>query len=482
MSDQGTPAIGLVVALFAVAMAGCGDDAGSGGAGGAGAGTGGAGAAPSPLPFGSGSRLRAEVLDGGGGALQFSGFVDTELGVRCWLLETSGGVQRCAPYSLLTVLFADPDCAEPVLLDEPCSGGQFGAIFELDGCVGSYRMVRRTDEAAPGPLYERLDGGCVPSAIDPAVAFVAEEVPDETFLAATERIEPLGGGLAREVWDFEDGAYLARRAVDEERDGACRPPAAAREGGALPCVPEASAVRYDGQGRFGDAACTAPLAVRWADCGDVPPPVVVEDWVTTSCAPEVVYREPGDVVETAFGGEASVCEQLPARPEELWLAPGALVDLAIFPSLERVRTGGGRLVTEGVGVRAAWVDAGAAWLDSELGEPCQPTRFADGSTRCLPASNALYTLFSDEACTRPVVEHTGCDEVPGLVLEWEDAADNCAPPAVGSVRALGAPYGGPVFYAADPGSCLSWQVEGQVHELGEEVPFDAFATVTERQE
>src|SRR5262245_60483032 len=52
---------------------------------------------PAEPAWGSGSRMRARVLDGGGGALRQSGWHDTQLDLDCNIAPVGDGEGRCVP-------------------------------------------------------------------------------------------------------------------------------------------------------------------------------------------------------------------------------------------------------------------------------------------------------------------------------------------------------------------------------------------------
>jgi hypothetical protein len=304
-------------------------------------------AAPKPALGGvvSGSRLRAMYYDGGGGAVTFRGWFDSEFGVACTFMRTRGGQMRCVP-SPWTV-FLDSTCTMPVwrikgnrpplpyvTADVP-QGGPAVAVYALG-------------EPYNGAVHETSAGTCVDQyATSGSFYGTGAEIPSERFVAGAIRTVPIeSGALSVRTSEGADGSswvtiesdrkllhvtrldewppgtayvgsgrlrvlsYDGQRETlrvsmldhffDVEADGPCHVESFAD---GLRCVPR-SVARSSVDGPYLDAACTTRLSESdwpWFWTGEPPSPVSApfavdaEDLVATAytlgdvVTPETVY-------------------------------------------------------------------------------------------------------------------------------------------------------------------------------------------------
>jgi len=482
----------MIVGMSAVVA--CGDDEGaattSGSGGQAGAttatgaggedassstGAGGGASETTALPFGSGTRLRAVVHDFGGGALLRVGVHDAELEARCTFSVAADGQLRCLPEGS-TVYFADGSCTEPVLVEQPCFPSEYG-IFAApsdDACIPWMTTTYRKTSARSGvsELFESLDGQCVSLGVPTGDVFDAEEVAPETFVAVEETTEVLTADLGRHILLADDGAYVASGARDEARDAACN---ALWFGGSRACIP--TNVAYETPGRsFADASCEVPAAATYG-CASAPSAVLRLE--PAECETQATLLEIGEKLERGYDTNSGSCAE---STEANYFRVGPALSTDDYPQLDVVELGSGRVRLEGVGAAGIWVDPLAQPFDSELG-PCSAT-IAFGSLRCVPGDTVVQTpnLFSDEACTAPLLlwSDDGCSTLPAFVAEY--ASDDGCGAGLGAVYRVGGAYEG-LVYADFDGGCEPTADPGEpLYLYGEAMAAEDFAPVTERVE
>jgi hypothetical protein len=175
-------------------------------------------AVPGPIPPGavSGSRLHAIFHDGGGGALIFRGWFDSELGVECVFTRTRSGQMRCLP-ATHTVL-RDSTCMMPVW-DMPASLTDCYATppryaTALDMSVGG--DVYELGEPYTGSVRTTSMGICLGEVLRGSDSYYGAgvEIPSERFVAAAIRFAPVDGGrFLLRTTEGDDGSSEAHLEV-----------------------------------------------------------------------------------------------------------------------------------------------------------------------------------------------------------------------------------------------------------------------------
>jgi hypothetical protein len=157
----------------------------------------------------SGSRLRAKIRDGGGGAVRFAGWFDTELGVPCSFVLARDGQLRCLPGPL--AVHSDPTCTMPVwgrTRDFATPPPYVIALFPLPGVGGAvYPLGAPYTGAARNTSGSRCVDGYAPSG---SYYGTGAEIPSERFVSATVRKAPVEYGASVSTSTASDGSSRIR--------------------------------------------------------------------------------------------------------------------------------------------------------------------------------------------------------------------------------------------------------------------------------
>ena len=114
------------------------------------------------------------------------------------------------------------------------------------------------------------------------------------------------------------------------------------------------------------------------------------------------------------------------------------------------------------------------YFDQLRGEPCAPEPFLDGVTRCVPDVELINTKrYADAACTMRVTEN------PDRFKYVGDYDDKCNVRRMWKVFPVIATMPrGELYYRASDGKCWAASSSAaQVGVLGDELPYDTFATI-----
>jgi hypothetical protein len=178
-------------------------------------------AAPGPIPPGavSGSRLRAMFHDGGGGALVFRGWFDSELGVQCVFTRTRSGQMRCLP-ATHTVL-RDSTCAMPVWSMPASLTDCYATLprYVTAMGMGIGGDVYELGEPYPGAVRTTGMGICLGDVPRGSGSYYGAgvEVAPERFVAAAIRFAPVDGGpLLLRTTEGDDGSSEAHLEVGSD--------------------------------------------------------------------------------------------------------------------------------------------------------------------------------------------------------------------------------------------------------------------------
>ena len=337
--------------------------------------------APGSALFGivSGSRVRAMFYDGGGGALLFRGWFDSELGIPCTFARTRNGTMRCLP-SGQPAVFSDSACTMPVWGTEcPATLPRYVTTF---GPAAGYAL----GEPYTGPVRNTSAGRC----LDSYVSYVGSspfsyyatgaEIPSERFVAATISSVPIDdGNLVLRTAQGEDGssevsvevngkviaawrtgellpqtlAYLGSGRLrvptyvdahgqvleavlggffDAQADAPCWPRTFAD---GVRCVPR-TVTRLSGAGPYLDAGCTV-LVSETRPASSWPPPASGALAVAWDCSGSTAYAL-GDVVNPIFvySRKGSTCQSTSPVAGAVYRPATPVGDSQWAPLTERV--------------------------------------------------------------------------------------------------------------------------------------------------
>lgn len=487
---------------------GSGAQGGSGGSGAQGGtgGQGGSGGGPTgPATYGNGSRLRARVLDAGGGAAQFVSWFDTQIQQQCWMAKHEDGSTRCLPIGP-SIAYRDAACTDPVAYTAPCwpepsflseqvSQAELGCVSASgeQASIGQDRTYRVRSVGAPADMPSTLYfdySGCSP--FQPPAEATIHEIgavePAGSFVAAAYEEEPVAGGLVLQREVADDGAWVAR-GLKNESGGFC---GAVKLGDEHRCVPGFSALLDT---KYSDASCTEKVASYASVKQGCPAPAYIPSYVQdpSGCGTQLELLSVGPELEPAMVYTYSPdCKPLaPADPSPVYYAPGAPLDPATFPPLAVGLRGSERLRIEGLeAVDGTWLSHGERFVDTEIGGgvTCEPFYFPDGAYRCVPQSyvNASPIYHADDACAVPLhlvqKPKEGCAPLPPPTFQvtYGDGSTFCSEVpnngTVGEIRPFVA-HAGPIYSSIGPGCQMIGPELGTVYDfyvLGEPVPFETF--------
>lgn len=389
--------------------------------------------------YDNGTRLRAQSYDLSGTKV-FDSFFDTARGETCRYL-LSDGEQRCLPHTWGSIFYADSNCTVAVVVKNQfsCVEQKYGGAYTfsagtcssptlelrpLDGTTIVGTAYRRTQDANGVPSCEPLGNPEGPLLVAGA------PIPLSEFVRGTEVQVPLSAELALTKLIGEDGSGFAIGFFDRQRERYC----SGRDlGGADTidnrCVPEA-AFGITSYGPYADSSCTE-LGGRELAC-QTPHGVLVSEDRRVNGAPFLdgtksflySFFELGTLLSAAYTSSGDSCN-LYSGPA---YALGAPVAPAALPSISYASSGSGRLrlLSNGLGYSQD------IWDEQEQAR-CEPQRFTDGKTYCVPRSTLFFREFFDETC-KPTYFSTSVDL--GVTLA---PADACGTIFSTTVQPLGPP-------------------------------------------
>jgi hypothetical protein len=464
------------------------------------------------LAFESGSRLRAQIADGGEGAVVLEAWKDTELNELCEFHYVTDGSIRCVPvFGGARLVYTDPECkGRAAAVDPTCSVGSKRYVTSIDEaytCPTAVPPVAVYSLGAPmgnRTAYVRDERGlCSEYGVDVSLVEVTEASLG-AFVAATVSREDIGDGLSVSVLEGEDGSRMLHRLHDASGER-CSPALLdeGRLGEAYPCLPEGWA-SVDHRGPYADASCEEPLQQLPSWCPKPSLTVVEEKPADTCDAPKRSIREVGDLVKTAGlrtynedNGACNATTEGPSQRGSLY-AIGEAVAPETFPALTWASSGAGRLRSRHWATpsgKQASVAGGhplsSGFYDETLKTTCYAAEFDDGRTRCVPAPIRYISegeYFGDPKCEQRLeaerVAENQCS-AGGFVLYARSAAEpsGClAGPPLTALYTVGDSLAGEkLWYRDDENQCRKVMFTAGIHTL-DPVALSTFAEISVRVE
>jgi hypothetical protein len=424
---------------------------------------------PANIPsWTSGTRLRAKVADFGGGAIELTGWFDSELGLDCSLDGVApDGIRHCFP-AATNIVYADAGCSSQKLGIWNPGGGSPQPTYAIASQIVGNTFVKRTyplgAEMSVGSYYSGDPGACTgpyPQTTLKLYAVGAEI--DPATLVRLDDIREGTGRLRQDGWQGSDGSKFFTSLFDSTRGLSCRFQETTM---GQRCVTQGD---YAGL-YFADAACTVPLAEPGT-------PGLTDGIATTDpCGPTHRYARGAPFTGTAYQLSGTTCM---ASTMTGLNTLGPEMDPTIFmlgnPTIGREA---GRIVGNDV----VALDGGRVrsnWLDTTRGnEMCGVSSGAGvGGTRCLPGPAVLALGdYGDVGCTVPIADRRGTCTVK-YILEIQSPA--------WTVHLVDPTAAAPTqrFINAS-GSCLSITFDATINYVvgGPALSFDLFALATDRVE
>lgn len=385
----------------------------------------------------SGSRIHVRVAVSDGELLQVDGLYDTLYNVYCHIDVADDGVSRCLPdrtVSNASVVYADADCTEPLIRVEsgappPCAGTP-PPIYELladtvtNPCATSpFHVVVSGARIDPPPqLYSNAnrDGTCQPTSAVTSTVYATSPSPASNWVAFQSTVKPVTSRLGVIQWSGSDGSLMPGDTVLLSNDEPCDP-----DGGYYQppnpdtvshCLPR-SVEDITNSTYFSDAACTAAIAVIR---GCETPELFAESTPgPDSCSQgQVSYFARGDAVtSTVYMSPPLTSASCTAAGSEIAgetaYAKGAPVDPAMYPPMQMVLVGSGRVrhyewQSEGMSISNP-----GTLVDAATGAPATPTAFVDGVTRGVFSTTTTDKFFSDANCKTWMLDEATSQDLCG---------------------------------------------------------------------
>jgi hypothetical protein len=371
----------------------------------------------SPI-FRSGSRLRARIATGGGEAVAFGGFHDSELHVPCGFALAEDGEYRCLPeVADGRIRFLDAECTQPVYdpfgsaEGDGCTTSVGGLVTDWAGpdltCNEAYRRrVYRVGEALePAMAYDLGTSGCQPQSVMSCPHQVAP-LPAAMFLRGQFEAEPVDHDIAIDWLEYDDGARVIGRLTDSVRQANCGP---------MPTLFADRCVPTDQAHVFGDIfsseGCTGSFVALDFSREPCTSSSVVIAWEMDECEDYSLQAfQLGDALTSAFVATKAGCEKHASAPDQGFYAVGAPLSARELPPLRHALAGSARLAVRyyasADGKPLLYDDE--SFQDKQLDRPCHPEPFADGTQRCVPEWKQIGDVgqagpFADADCTQRVV-------------------------------------------------------------------------------
>jgi hypothetical protein len=429
-----------------------------------------------PSDVQSGARLRARWLVADDGARVFAGLHDAELDADCYW--SGGRDRRCIPQHESTSVFGDPSCSTPVLAilrgTGACGVSELVGVYS-DPCGVEPPELWRVEYTVELDEVYRIDESgtrCIAYPADPAYTYRTttplardELVGGRTTLAGTGRVRT-------QVIAGDDGSYSTLGPYDTSLDVACWMDYTSED--------EPRRCRPEGNGTIYSLDSTCDLRVSPNLIGCTPPPTLsayqdeLRIWRRGERIEPLPSRMYLDVLSVETGWSCTPLDVAFVPGVELFVV-GEEIDVASLPTFERVLEGSGRLQT--------WTQRNGDYrafdglFDSQLGEDCWADEVRPGEWRCLPDMGWAYGgwFYDDELCTQP----SGVIAFGAAPVRYWERGDDCGGGTL-HVHDVGAAIAPGSLYERINGVCTVYpqSPDEQVHTLGRELGFDAYARLT----
>jgi|GEM_PF-2072491 len=424
----------------------------------------------------SGTRLHRRELETSDGASAETSLWDSALAVPCSFEPASDGESRCIPDLHGTVMFADPQCTQPVIAAYwSCVGDDLRyarrsvAEGDCDRSVETYAAIEGEDPVLR-PVFWLREGDCVADGTRQSV--LAQRLPDSDLVRATRIESPRTQGMSMRMLLAEDGAVWPETVIDQGRGEPCSPDRESER-----CVP-ASAGWFSERDLLHDASCEQRAVEVDACQGST------LRGRESTCAPMAFYEHGEEVGALAQRGLDDICEPL-EDVTGTHVTVGAAIPIETFPPAEVATVGEGRIreqrMVDTAGDSLVTGLGGRRLYDTALDLLCHPMRMADGTIRCLPPVLTLhaYSLYADDQCTEPVVAAyaDACDGTT-IPASYAAAFESCG--EVSSIYTLDEELGAEQVYWDGGGTCSpapSSIADPPHFRLGEAVPLETFAAL-----
>jgi hypothetical protein len=470
-----------------------GTGAGAGGNQGGSTGTGSTQEAP---VYKDGSRLHARYLDGGDGALLFSGWQDTQLGAAC-SFQPAGGSLRCVPDADpdVSIVYLDSACTAPAAAVTCGSTAKYVTVNDSPmNCApgGPERAVYQIgDKVQSAQTYAMFGGACAPTG--PAAPSLelhsVTQVQPSTFVAGTAKEDERGGRLSVQIVTGEDGSMQTGTIHDKQLDTDCGPHEVAASD--LRCTPTLASLLTGGF--FADGGCAKPLLVHMSTGDICGTPQFADGATPGDCSVLWAAVTVGKSVPAAnaYQGAPGACIPAQAVPTGWsFYEKGDQVDPKSLAQLSWKQLGTGRLVAR----YAATTDGKdlappTSFYDTQKQQGCKVQRFADGKLRCVGEDIGSVDWYSDSACTVPLATASSDPCVKGPPAEVVSTS-HPADPSCNSQRTIervyevGAKWSGAQIYSlSGTGKCtgIDPKLLGvDIYQLGKTLDTGVFPTVEEK--
>lgn len=432
------------------------------------------GPGPEAETFKSGTRLRAVVLDAGGGARSFQYWYDTTLGVECTFEYAWDGEVYCLPLGRPADRFRDLNCQEPVAVVDDCSRGDtyFRSVPAWEGQVNQcgydrldrgrwLEIFRAIGTARVDQLQYGAGEACYVERVPDQEIFLLEPAPLTSFVRGAVALQDRG--LMLGVWRVlaEDGAEEDLAMVDLSRNQECDPVL-----GLDQCAPN-SALTYVREDLFA-RGCAQSLAGGTSNPGCQPE--LALEWELPSgplCSRGAARLR---TLAEPYSGPVYRNDEGQCQPRE-GLSPsglftvGPLVNRLYFPAVERRRVGSGGLQVERYFSSSLNpLPSYESVFDVRTGNRCElaPDENDPGASACLNPEEiaGAYLAYADPGCQLPLgvqwlYDNLGCQEQPRSLVLIGPRPSLGRWCATGPTRLfeVGPPHQGPVYTTNWQGRC-----------------------------
>jgi hypothetical protein len=352
-----------------------------------------------PSYFHAGTRLKPQVLRGGGLEVLANGehsWFDIQIGEWCTFRLGTDGVERCYPRSAASSnYFLDARCTKPALVGSnlECDNAELtpyhyvtiDAANAQTACEGTtYRLG--TPHAGGTELYSNASDSCEPVSVTEMV-WPLEKVPLETFVAVERVRRPRLPNMDAWVREGADGSSEVVGFYDPARKTPCFGVGLNKSSDV--CVPS----WVDVQDTFADAGCTQRVGFDNPLVCQTPTSTAFLELGEDACGASRSIRGLWEIAgtrrtEVFYYSTVDQSCQRPSPPDlRTAYVQGPAIDVASLPKLDIIQVGEGSLRRHFYGFDGVpFFSTEGAFVEAASGESCFPRLFADGTWRCVPFS------------------------------------------------------------------------------------------------